>query len=119
MYGSWDMVHDRWTDRQTDGRTEKVTRRAGCPTGFDLSFWNAVKKNFVTDYPSATLCWVLREENFYSNKLLQTNYFLYSLKIILFETIQKFKCFFFSIINLYFKIVIIKTWKNVLNATEI
>ena len=97
------MVPEIWctTDGQTDRRTEKVTRRAGCPTGFDLSFWNAVIKNFVTDYPSATLCWVLKEENFYSNKLSQTNYFLYSLKIILFETIQKFKCFFFSVLLIY------------------
>ena len=32
MYGSWDVVHDRQTDRWTDGRTEKVTYRGGCPT---------------------------------------------------------------------------------------
>ena len=28
MYGSWDMTHNRWTDRQI----EKVTYRDGCPT---------------------------------------------------------------------------------------
>ena len=32
MYGSWGMVQDRRTDRQTDGWTEKVTYRGGCPT---------------------------------------------------------------------------------------
>ena len=40
MYGSWDMVRKRRTDRQrdrqkdrwTDGRTEKVTYIGGCPT---------------------------------------------------------------------------------------
>ena len=35
MHGSWDMLCDRgmkgWTN-QTDGRTEKVTYRVGCPT---------------------------------------------------------------------------------------
>ena len=28
MYGSWDMVHNR----QTDGQSEKMTYRGGCPT---------------------------------------------------------------------------------------
>ena len=28
MYGSWDIVHNGWTD----GTTEKVTYRVGCPT---------------------------------------------------------------------------------------
>ena len=28
LYGSWDMVHDR----QTDEQTEKVTYRGECPT---------------------------------------------------------------------------------------
>ena len=32
MYGSWDMVCDRWTGGLTDGRMEKVTYRGGCPT---------------------------------------------------------------------------------------
>ena len=44
MYGSWNMVHDGWMDRRlagqtdrlmdrrTDGPTEKVTYRGGCPT---------------------------------------------------------------------------------------
>ena len=32
MYGSWDMVRDRQTDRRTDGAREKVTYRGGWPT---------------------------------------------------------------------------------------
>ena len=36
MYSSWNMMHDRWTDRQTEGQMdgwmEKVTYRGGCPT---------------------------------------------------------------------------------------
>ena len=36
MYGSWDMVHegwtDRWTERWTNGWMEKETYRGGCPT---------------------------------------------------------------------------------------
>ena len=32
MYGSRGMVQDRRTDRQTDGWTEIVTYRGGCPT---------------------------------------------------------------------------------------
>ena len=32
MYGSLDMVHDKPMDRCTDGWTEKVTHRGGCPT---------------------------------------------------------------------------------------
>ena len=32
MYSFWDMVHDRRTDRRTDGWTEKVKYRVGCPT---------------------------------------------------------------------------------------
>ena len=36
MYGSWNMVHDRWMDRwmegPRDGQTEKVTHRGGCPS---------------------------------------------------------------------------------------
>ena len=31
MYSSWDIVHQRWTDRQMDGGTEKVTFWGGCP----------------------------------------------------------------------------------------
>ena len=31
MYGSWDMVCNRWTDRRTHGRTEKVAYTGGCP----------------------------------------------------------------------------------------
>ena len=35
LYCSWEMAHDtcnRWMDRQTDGWTEKVIYRGGCPT---------------------------------------------------------------------------------------
>ena len=32
VYGSWDMVCDRWTDGQMHRQMEKVTYRDGCPT---------------------------------------------------------------------------------------
>ena len=31
MYGSWDTVRDRWTERQMDKRTEKWHREVGVP----------------------------------------------------------------------------------------
>ena len=46
-------------------------------TGFDLTFWNAVVKFFVTDLSSNdhVLGAEGLEENFYFSKLSQTNYF--------------------------------------------
>ena len=32
MFNTWDMVHDKQTDRWTDWLMEKVTQRGGCPT---------------------------------------------------------------------------------------
>ena len=32
IYGSSDMLRNKWTDEWADRRTEKVTYRGGCPT---------------------------------------------------------------------------------------
>ena len=32
LHSSWEMVHNNWINRQTDGRMEKVTYRGRCPT---------------------------------------------------------------------------------------
>ena len=32
MHSSWEVVCGGWTDRQTQGRMEKVTYKGGCPT---------------------------------------------------------------------------------------
>ena len=32
MFNTWDMVHDKQTDRWTDWLMEKVTQKGGCPT---------------------------------------------------------------------------------------
>ena len=39
--------------------------------GIHLTLWNAIVKTFAHNYPSATLCWMLKEESFYSKNFFQ------------------------------------------------
>ena len=48
MYGSCDKVHDGETERWTDGQTEKVTHRGGCPTWKSIILeWKVKEQKYI------------------------------------------------------------------------